>query len=81
MTAIASHEPGTTGAPWVRVWPDGDGWTETPPDTGPIQWAVGLSVVADQTVVSWSGRLWRAKVTHITHAKKTVGLLKDKNSI
>ena len=30
-TAIASHEPGATGAPWVQIWPDGDGWTETPP--------------------------------------------------
>ena len=26
-TAWASHAPGTTGAPWERVWVDGDGWT------------------------------------------------------
>lgn len=31
-TAIAADEPGAAGAPWVQVWLDGDGWTETPPD-------------------------------------------------
>ena len=30
-TAWASHAPGTTGAPWERVWANGDGWTTTPP--------------------------------------------------
>ena len=74
-TALASHAPGTTGAPWERVWPDGDGWTTTPPAAGPLVWAVGISAVgpADpggkpQTVVSHKGRLWRCKVTHVTHA-------------
>ena len=74
-TAWASHEPGTTGAPWERVWADGDGWTTTPPAAGPLVWAVGISAVgpADpggkpQTVVSHEGRLWRCKVTHVTHA-------------
>ena len=32
-TAWASHAPGTTGAPWERVWPDGPGWTTTPPSS------------------------------------------------
>ena len=70
-TAWASHAPGTTGAPWERVWADGDGWTTTPPAAGPLVWAVGISAVgpADpggkpQTVVSHKGRLWRCKVTH-----------------
>ena len=74
-TAWASHAPGTTGAPWERVWADGDGWTTTPPAAGPLVWAVGISAVgpADpggkpQTVVSHKGRLWRCKVTHVTHA-------------
>ena len=67
-TALASHAPGTTGAPWERVWPDGDGWTTTPPAAGPLVWAVGISAVADTTVVSHEGRLWRCKVTHVTHA-------------
>lgn len=74
-TAWASHAPGTTGAPWERVWPDGTGWTTTPPATGPLAWAVGISAVgpADpdgkpQTVVSHEGRLWRCKVTHVTHS-------------
>ena len=67
-TAWASHAPGTTGAPWERVWPDGDGWTTTPPtDAGPLAWAVGISAVAGETVVSHEGRLWRAKLTHTTH--------------
>ena len=30
-TAWASHAPGTTGAPWERVWADGDGWTDIGP--------------------------------------------------
>ena len=30
-TAWASHAPGTTGAPWERVWPDGTGWTDIGP--------------------------------------------------
>ena len=30
-TALASHAPGTTGAPWERVWANGNGWTTTPP--------------------------------------------------
>ena len=67
-TAWASHAPGTTGAPWERVWPDGDGWTTTPPATGPLAWAVGISAVAGETVLSYKGRLWRCKVTHVTHA-------------
>lgn len=67
-TAWASHAPGTTGAPWERVWADGDGWTTTPPAAGPLVWAVGISAVADTTVVSHKGRLWRCKVTHVTHA-------------
>ena len=67
-TAWASHAPGTTGAPWERVWPDGDGWTTTPPAAGPLVWAVGISAVADVTVVSHEGRLWRCKITHVTHA-------------
>lgn len=67
-TAWASHAPGTTGAPWERVWPDGPGWTTTPPSAaGPIPWAVGISAVADTTVVSHAGRLWRCKKTHVTH--------------
>lgn len=34
-TGWASHPPGTTGAPWERVWPEGDDWTTTPPaETG-----------------------------------------------
>ena len=66
-TAWASHAPGTTGAPWERVWADGDGWTTTPPATGPLAWAVGISAVAGETVVSHEGRLWRAKLTHTTH--------------
>ena len=67
-TAWASHAPGTTGAPWERVWPDGDGWTTTPPAAGPLVWAVGISAVAGKTVVSHEGRLWRCKVTHVTHS-------------
>ena len=67
-TTWASHAPGTTGAPWERVWPDGDGWTTTPPAAGPLVWAVGISAVAGKTVVSHEGRLWRCKVTHVTHA-------------
>ena len=67
-TAWASHAPGTTGAPWERVWADSDGWTTTPPATGPLVWAVGIFVVAGETVVSHEGRLWRCKVTHVTHA-------------
>ena len=74
-TALASHAPGTTGAPWERVWANGDGWATTPPAAGPLVWAVGISAVgpADpggkpQTVVSHEGRLWRCKVTHVTHA-------------
>lgn len=75
-TAWASHAPGTTGAPWERVWANGNGWTTTPPAAaGPLAWAVGISAVgpADpggkpQTVVSHEGRLWRCKVTHVTHA-------------
>ena len=67
-TAWASHTPGTTGAPWERVWPDGDGWTTTPPATGPLVWAVGIAAVAGETVLSHEGRLWRCKVTHVTHA-------------
>ena len=67
-TAWASHAPGTTGAPWERVWADGDGWTTTPPAAGPLVWAVGISAVAGETVVSHEGRLWRCKVTHVTHA-------------
>ena len=75
-TAWASHAPGTTGAPWERVWANGNGWTTTPPAAaGPLAWAVGISAVgpADpggkpQTVVSHKGRLWRCKVTHVTHA-------------
>ena len=66
-TALASHAPGTTGAPWERVWPDGDGWTTTPPAAGPLVWAVGISAVAGETVVSHEGRLWRAKISHTTH--------------
>ena len=67
-TDWASHAPGTTGAPWERVWADGDGWTTTPPAAGPLVWAIGISAVADTTVVSHEGRLWRCKVTHVTHA-------------
>ena len=67
-TAWASHAPGTTGAPWERVWADGDGWTTTPPAAVPLVWAVGISAVADTTVVSHEGWLWRCKVTHATHA-------------
>ena len=29
-TALASHAPGTTGAPWERVWPDGDDYGGLP---------------------------------------------------
>ena len=61
-------EPGALNAPWEPVWPDGDGWTTTPPAAGPLVWAVGISAVADTTVVSHEGRLWRCKVTHVTHA-------------
>ena len=67
-TGWASHAPGTTGAPWERVWADGDGWTTTPPAAGPLVWAVGISAVAGETVVSHEGRLWRCEVTHVTHA-------------
>ena len=67
-TDWASHAPGTTGAPWERVWADGDGWTTTPPAAGPLVWAIGISAVADTTVVSHEGRLWRCKVTHVTHS-------------
>lgn len=66
-TAWAYHAPGTTGAPWERVWADGDGWTTTPPAAGPLAWAVGISAVAGETVLSHEGRLWRCKVTHVTH--------------
>lgn len=73
---LESHPPGTIGAPWARVYPDGDGWTETPPaESGPVPWAVGISAVgADdpegrpQTLLAHGGRIWRAKVTHTTHA-------------
>lgn len=39
-----------------------------PPAAGPLVWAVGISAVAGKTVVSHEGRLWRCKVTHVTHA-------------
>lgn len=73
-TGWASNPPGQ--GPWERVWPDGDGWTTTPPaDDEPLPWAVGISAVgpADpdgkpQTVLSHEGRLWRCKVTHVTHS-------------
>lgn len=68
-TAWASHAPGTPGAPWERVWPDGPGWTTTPPSAaGPIAWAVGIDAVAGETIVSHAGRLWRCKTSHVTHA-------------
>ena len=68
-TAWAYHAPGTTGAPWERVWPDGPGWTTTPPSAaGPIPWAVGINAIAGETIVSNAGRLWRCKTTHVTHA-------------
>ena len=68
-TAWASHAPGTTGAPWERVWPDGPGWTTAPPSAaGSIPWAVGINAIAGETIVSHAGHLWSAKVTHTTHA-------------
>ena len=66
-TAWAFHAPGTPGAPWERVWPDGPGWTTTPPSAaGPIPWAVGQTVtVGDKR--THGGRVWTAKLAHITH--------------
>lgn len=65
---LESHPPGTIGAPWTRVWPDGDNWTTVPPADKPLAWAVGLSAVAGTTKVTHAGRVWLAKTTHITHA-------------
>ena len=66
-TAWASHAPGTTGAPWERVWPDGPGWTTTPPSAaGPIPWAVGQQVEAGDKRTH-AGRLWSAQIAHTTH--------------
>ena len=43
-TAWASHAPGTTGAPWERVWPDGDGWTTEAPAGTPIpEWDAAVA--------------------------------------
>ena len=64
-TAWASHAPGTTGAPWERVWADGDGWTTTPPATGPT--ASPWSATTTYTVgarCTKDGRVWECLVAH-----------------
>lgn len=67
-TSATAHEPGTTGAPWVRVWPDGPRWTTTPPSAaGPIPWAIGQQIKAGDKRTH-GGRVWTAKLAHTTHA-------------
>ena len=39
-----------------------------PPAPAVAPWAVGISAVAGETVLSHKGRLWRCKITHVTHA-------------
>ena len=64
-TAWASHAPGTTGAPWERVWPDGDGWTTTPPATGPLPWVQPTGAhdaYSFGATVTHTGRVWESTV-------------------
>lgn len=56
-TAWASHAPGTTGAPWERVWPDGDGWTTTPPADQVEAWDPDASY-RRPSVVTHKGKTW-----------------------
>ena len=57
-TAWASHAPGTTGAPWERVWADGDGWTTTPPAGTPIpEWDAAVAY-RPPAVVTHKGKTW-----------------------
>ena len=64
-TAWASNAPGTTGAPWERVWPDGDGWTTTPPATGPLPWVQPTGAhdaYSFGATVTHTGRVWESTV-------------------
>ena len=64
-TAWASHAPGTTGAPWERVWPDGDGWTTTPPATGPLPWVQPTGAhdaYSFCATVTHTGKVWESTV-------------------
>ena len=64
-TAWASHAPGTTGAPWERVWPDADGWTTTPPATGPLPWVQPTGAhdaYSFGATVAHTGRVWESTV-------------------
>ena len=57
-TALASHAPGTTGAPWERVWPDGDGWTTEAPAGTPIpEWDAAVAY-RPPAVVTHKGQTW-----------------------
>ena len=57
-TAWASHAPGTTGAPWERVWPDGDGWTTEAPAGTPIpEWDAAVAY-RPPAVVTHKGQTW-----------------------
>ena len=57
-TAWASHPPGTQGAQWERVWPDGDDWTTTPPAGTPIpEWDAAVAY-RPPAVVTHKGKTW-----------------------
>lgn len=56
-----SWEPGTTNSQWIEEVEEGE--IDDPPV---IEWGVGQQVFAGD-LRSYSGRIWRAKVTHVTH--------------
>ena len=62
-----SHPPGTIGAPWTRVYPDGDGWTETPPAEpeapASAPWDKGATYTAGDTCTK-DGRIWECLIPH-----------------
>jgi hypothetical protein len=65
-TAWASHAPGTTGAPWERVWANGDGWTATPPaPTAPTvaPWSATAAYSVGNRCTK-DGRVWECLVAH-----------------
>ena len=66
---LESFPPGTQGAPWTRVWPDGDGgWTETPPAGTPVEAWDRTKQYMRPAVVSHEGRVW-----DLTHTNSDPG--------
>lgn len=62
-------EPGALNAPWEPVWPDGDGWTTTPPagdDGQPAAWMSGVAYQPGDRVTH-DGQTWEAKIAHTSH--------------